>query len=677
MQRLLLVAPIMLALAAAPCAVRAQTAPAIARLIITPASRTIVAGDTMRLRTEARDAQGNVLAGVTVRYRLGGSARFEGKVDSLGLLTASSTAVLPVTVTATMPGAAPVFEVIDITAVPGPAARIDLSPSTPKLVVGQRVRATARAYSATGDVRADRIAWSSDNAAVASVSATGLITALRAGRAAIVATSGGVSQRLPVVVAAASLSSLSLTPGHVEARTGDVLRFAITAKDAAGQTIAGLTPTWSFSPGQGQIDADGAFVGYEPGDYTITASFGARSVESTITLAPRDVRRPLSLVGRLPRTRFTTEEVWLHQDGKHAYLGSGGGGDVLYALDISNPADPKVTDSIVSNTRRVNDVMTFPDGKFLVFTREGASDRKNGIVIASLDDPAHPKPIAEFTDGVTGGVHSAFVYKQDKYGTFIFLTNDGTGALHVIDVNDPYHPKEVARWKTEGRPDAGRSLHDIDLRDGLLYASYWNDGLIVLDVGNGVKGGSPSNPVKVSQFKYDLNAMYKQVEVDGGPGFIRGTHTAWRHKNYVFIADEVFPAAGPKGTKDASAGRAYGRLQVVDVSDIANPKAVAFYEPEHGGVHNLWVAGDSLYMGAYNAGFRVFDISGELRGDLRAQGREIGHLNTADMDGKVKNAAMTWGVVVNPKDGLAYVNDDNNGLWIVRIEPKPVKKVIP
>ncbi len=670
-------APLLLALAAPLLAGSAQPAPKIARLVITPASRTMVAGDTMRLRTEARDAQGNVVSGVTVRYRLGGSARFEGRVDSLGLITASSTAILPVTVTATMPGAAPTFEVIEITAVPGPAARIDVSPTAPKLVVGQRVRSTARAVSANGDVRGDRMTWTSENPAVASVTATGLITALGAGTTAIVATTGGVAQRMPLVVAAASLSALTMTPGHVEARTGDVLRFAITAKDAAGKAITGLTPTWSFSPGQGQIDADGAFVGYEPGEYTITASFGARSVESTITLAPRDVRRPLSLVGRLPRTRFTTEEVWIHQDGKHAYLGSGGGGDVLYALDISNPADPKVTDSIVSNTRRVNDVMTFPDGKFLVFTREGASDRKNGIVIASLEDPAHPKPIAEFTDGVTGGVHSAFVYKQDKFGTFIFLTNDGTGALHVIDVNDPYHPKEVARWKTEGRPDAGRSLHDIDLRDGLLYASYWNDGLIVLDVGNGIKGGSPSNPVKVSQFKYDLNAMYKQVEVDGGPGFIRGTHTAWRHKNYVFIADEVFPAAGPKGTKDAAAGRAYGRLQVVDVSDITKPKVVAFYEPEYGGVHNVWVAGDSLYMGAYNAGFRVFDISGELRGDLRAQGREIGHLNTADMDGHVQNAAMTWGVVVNPKDGLAYVNDDNNGLWIIRIEPKPVKKVIP
>ena len=676
MKRPLIVAPVLLALAA-PLAAQAQAAPKIARLVITPASRTLMAGDTMRLRTEARDAQGNVLSGVTFRYRLGGSARFEGRVDSTGLLTASSTAMLPVTVTATMPGAAPAFEVIEITAVPGPAARIELLPSALKLVVGQRVRATARAFSANDDVRSDRVTWTSENPLIGSVSATGLITALKSGRTAIVATTGGVSQRLPMSVAAAALSSLTLTPGHVEARTGDVLRFAIAAKDAAGKPIIGLTPTWSFSPGQGQIDADGAFVGYEPGDYTITASFGARSVESTITLAPRDVRRPLSLVGRLPRTRFTTEEVWIHPDGKHAYLGSGGGGDVLYALDISNPAHPKVTDSIISNTRRVNDVMTFPDGKFLVFTREGASDRKNGIVIASLDDPAHPKPIAEFTDGVTGGVHSAFVYKQEKFGTFIFLTNDGTGALHVIDVNDPYHPKEVARWKTEGRPDAGRSLHDIDLRDGLLYASYWNDGLIVLDVGNGIKGGSPSNPVKVSQFKYDLNAMYRQVEVDGGAGFIRGTHTAWRHRNYVFIADEVFPAASPKGTKDASAGRAYGRLQVVDVSDITNPKVVAFYEPEYGGVHNVWVAGDSLYMGAYNAGFRVFDISGELRGDLRAQGREIGHLNTADMDGHVKNAAMTWGVVVNPKDGLAYVNDDNNGLWIIRIEPKPVKKVIP
>jgi hypothetical protein len=103
------------------------------------------------------------------------------------------------------------------------------------------------------------------------------------------------------------------------------------------------------------------------------------------------------------------------------------------------------------------------------------------------------------------------------------------------------------------------------------------------------------------------------------------------------------------------------------VTDITRPRAVAWYEPEFGGVHNVWVANDILYMGAYNGGFRAFDVSGELRGDLRAQEREIAHVHTADMDGFVKNAAMTWGVVV--RDGLAYVNDMYNGLWIIRIEP--------
>jgi hypothetical protein len=656
-------------------ALQQRPAPEIARIVVLPAGRTMIAGDTLRLTAEARDAQNNVIPNVTFRYRLGNSARFEGRVDSLGLVTAGSTATLPVTVTATLAGARPKFETIEIKALPGPAASIDIAPNTVKLVAGQRLRLSGRVFSATGDKRADAVAWRSSNPSVASVNAAGLVAAVKAGTANIVATVGGVSKSLPVSVVGGSIASLTLAPNTVQARTGDVLRFAVTAKDPGGKTIAGLTPTWSFAPGHGTIDDDGAFVGYESGEYTVIASFGTRSIEATVNLADRDVRRPLSLVGRLPRSRFSTEEVWLHQNGKNAYLGSGGGGDVLYALDISDPTNPTVTDSVITNTRRVNDVMTFPDGKFLVFTREGASDRKNGIVICSIDDPAHPKIIAEFTDGVTGGVHSIFVNKQDKFGTFLYLTNDGTGALHILDVNDPYHPKEVARWKTEGRPDAGRSLHDIDLRDGLLYASYWNDGLVVLDVGNGMKGGSPSNPKLVSQFKYDLNALYKQVEVDGGPGFIRGTHTAWRNKNYVFIADEVFPASYPKGTKDAAAGRAYGRLQVIDVSDLAHPKSVAWYEPEYGGVHNVWVLGDTLYMGAYNAGFRVFDISGELRGDLRAQGREIGHLNTADMDGRVKNSAMTWGVVVNPKDGLAYVNDDNNGLWVVKIEPKP--KVVP
>ncbi len=658
-----------LSLIVATSPLAAQT-PEVARIAITPAKPTMVAGDTLRLSAQALDASGKPVDGVKIRFQAQGG-RFEGTVDSLGLVESGATGTLPVVAVAVIPGARPKIERFEVRMVAGPAASIKPSHASIKLALTQRLRIGGQVFSRTNDLRAgDRISWASSAPNVARVDQDGMITGAAAGKATLTGTSGAATVKVPVEVVGAQVASLEIFPARVDARQGDVQRFRVNAKDARGNAMSGLSTSWSFSPGEGLIEQDGAFTAYTPGEYVVTASQGARSVQAVVRVGAREVRRPLTVVGRLSRTRFTTEEVWIHPNGKVAYLGSGSGGDVMVAIDISDPSKPVITDSIVSNTRRVNDVMTSPDGKYLVFTREGASDRKNGIVICSLEDPLHPKVISEFTEGVTAGVHSAFIFQQEKYGTHIYLTNDGTGALHVIDINDPYKPKEVAQWRTPRiHGDAGRTLHDIDVQNGLLYASYWNDGLVILDVGNGMKGGTPSNPQVVSQYKYDLNFLYRDVEAVGGPGFIRGTHTAWRHKNYVFIADEVFPSSGVKGAKDAAAGRAYGRMQVIDVSDIANPKSVAYYEPEFGGVHNVWIAGDTLYMGAYNGGFRTFDISGELRGDLRAQGREIGHLNTADMDGRVKNTAMTWGVVV--KNGLAYVNDMYNGLWVVKIEPKP------
>jgi hypothetical protein len=638
----------------------------IAELVVTPSAAVMTPGDTLRLRVEARDSAGRSMRNVQVRYFL----RFEGSVDSTGLVTAASPGNLAVTAFATVPGTRPFVKSIPVKVLPGPAARVAITPAVTKVAIGQRLRLSAVSYSSQGDPRDDRPSWTSSNAAVLRVDGNGVVTGVAAGRATVSATVGGVAGRVTIEVPATRVASVEIRPREANGKQGDVIRFSARALDANGAEIAGLMPTWSFSPGQGMIEQDGAFVGYEASDYLVTASFGRAAAQAPVTLDHRDVRRPAQVVGRLPRTLFGTEEVWVHPNGKNVYLGTSGGGDRMYAIDVSDPAHPVVTDSVMANTRRVNDIMTTPDGRFLVFTREGAADRKNGLVICSLEDPAHPKQIAEFTDGVTAGVHSAYVYRQEKYGTHVFLTNDGTGALHVLDIGDPYHPKEVAQWRTTNRPEAGRTLHDVDIQDGLAYLSYWNDGLVILDVGNGMAGGSPSNPQLVSQYKYDLGTLYRDVEARHGPGYIRGTHTAWRHKNYVIIADEVFPAGSVEGAKDAAAGRAFGRLQVLDVSDLKNPRSVAWYEPEYGGVHNVWVAGDTLYLGAYNGGFHAFDISGELRGDLRAQQREIVHVHTADMDAHEggQNTPLTWGVVV--KDGLAYVNDMNSGLWIVRMKPR-------
>jgi hypothetical protein len=643
-----------------------QAAPSDQRLIISPDDLSLHPGDSILLQARLVDGEGRDVPQAQIRYQPAGG-RFEGVVRQDGTVLAGATGTIPVAVVAVRPGSPPLVEVVNVRIVPGPAARVEISHIPLRMLPGQTLRVSGEAYSAQEDRRTDQVRWGSSDENVLRVTPMGLVTAVAPGRATLTGSAGAASERRTIEVVATEVARIELTPSEVQARQGDVIDFRARALDAQGREIEGLEPTWTFTPGSGLLGPTGRFVGYEPGDYSITASFGIRAATAAITLDHRDVRRQVEVVGRLPRTLFTTEEVWLHPSGEYAYLGTGGGGDRFYAIDIRDPADPVVTDSVVANTRRVNDLMTTPDGRYMVFTREGAADRRNGLVIAHLYDPAHPVPIAEFTEGVTAGVHSSFIYHQEPWGTHVYLTNNGTGALHVLDINDPYNPVEVAQWRTP-RPDAARTLHDVDVQDGLAYASYWNDGLVILDIGAGIKGGSPHDPQLVAWVKYDLNEEYRDVELRHGPGFIRGTHTAWRHGKYVFVGDEVFPAGPVEGADGAAASRAFGNMHVFDVSDIENPVKVAWWRPDYGGVHNLWAAGDTLYMGAYNAGFRTFDISGELFGDLGAQAREMVHVHTGDMDGLVPNDPMTWGVVV--RDGLAYVNDMHNGLWIIRMKPR-------
>jgi hypothetical protein len=82
----------------------------------------------------------------------------------------------------------------------------------------------------------------------------------------------------------------------------------------------------------------------------------------------------------------------------------------------------------------------------------------------------------------------------------------------------------------------------------------------------------------------------------------------------------------------------------------------------------VWVAGDTLYLGDYQGGLRVLDISGELQGDLLRQGREVAHVYTGDKDGFTPNTANAWGAVY--RNGYIFVPDINSGLWIVKVESK-------
>jgi hypothetical protein len=642
-----------------PAAPRSAASP-IAKVMIRPAEAAVLVGDSLKLKVAAYDSLGREYPDVAVSWFATGG-HFEGSVDSLGVVIGGSTGTITVTaLVRPRAGGRATTALGRVTVLPQPAAKLTISPQPSRLYAGQSLVLVATPYAANDDRRYDEVTWASDKPAVAAVTGDGRVTARMPGRAIITATAGRASRRLEVLVVANPVTQVAIEPAQAAVRAGDVVKFRFSAR-ATSRVVTDALPEWALNSGGGQVEEDGSFVADLPGTYRVLATFAGRTAEAVVKVSPRDVQRPTTLVGRLP-IKGMSAEFWLHPDGKHGYLTTIG--DRIYAIDLSDPAKPVIADSVVVDARVINDLMTTEDGKYGVLTREGASNRKNGIVVLSFEDPAHPKPIAEFTETVTGGVHSTFVYRG-----FVYLTDDATGSMRVIDIRDPYKPHQVARWETPRAP-AGRMLHDIDVKDGLAYLSYWNDGLVVLDVGNGVKGGSPENPVLVSQLKYDLNALYREVEAVGGPGFIRGTHTAWRSGKYVFVGDEVF-SAKPRPTEGGGViglGRAYGRLHVVDVSDLARPKIVAYYEPKDGGTHNVWVAGDTLYLGDYQGGLRLLDISGELRGDMLRQGREIAHVVTGDKQGQVPNAPNAWGAIY--RDGYIYVPDINSGLWIVKVDAK-------
>jgi hypothetical protein len=242
--------------------------------------------------------------------------------------------------------------------------------------------------------------------------------------------------------------------------------------------------------------------------------------------------------------------------------------------------------------------------------------------------------------------------------------------MRVIDFADVKNPKEVARWQTEnpvagtirtkeGDVIAGRYLHDLYVKDGLAYLAYWHDGLVILDVGAGLKGGSPEHPKLVSQLRFNHYELY-------GDGWLAGAHSVFRYRNYLFIGDEVLPAFFDIYAHKRIAVR--GICHVIDIADINHPRKVAEYPVPEGGAHNIWVENDLMYMGYYSSGGRIVDVSGELRGDLYRQGREIARLWTGDPDGFRPNMPFTWGA--QPHKGLIYFNDINSGLWIVKLGEK-------
>ena len=432
--------------------------------------------------------------------------------------------------------------------------------------------------------------------------------------------------------------------------------------DADDQPVPDVAVIWSAAEGGGTLaPATGATGsdGVASATFTLGPSNGEQRAEAQVgdlagspvvfTATATTASSALRALGGGDNVddRYSSD-LWVH--GNYAYTGTWGNrtgnvGNVLKVWSLDAAGAPTPLGSVTNpDVGIVSDVQVSDDGQLLVYSGERGTN--GGIYLYGLSDPAQPSFLGAAEVG-PAGVHTVTLSTIGGRLYAFAARNPGpTGdaaddpALLVYDVTAPATPTRVARVPV---PRA-YGIHDTFVRDGLAFVFAWNTGVIIYDVGNGIRGGSPAAPVEVSRLVTSANS------VSGGPA----VHNGWWFHNpvtseqrYLFIGQE---GAGIIGSQSS------GDIHVVDVSDLAQPREVAFFHLNGAGTHNFWMdeGKQVLYAAYYNGGIVALDVSGTLSGNLSgrllAQSRPGGNGNT-----------YTWGVQL--ANGYLYAIDMLSGLW--------------
>ncbi|MDE5871450.1 MAG: Ig-like domain-containing protein, partial [Muribaculaceae bacterium] len=204
-------------------------------------------------------------------------------VDTDGKVTAISLGEATITATC-----GPVSATCKVTVVLTPVENVTLSAESLDLVEGET--ATLTATVAPADATDKTITWTSDNDEVATVSADGEVTAVKAGTATITATTAnGMSATCSVTVTAKIIDAtdLILSQTTAELKVGETVTLGATV---IPENTTDKTVTWTSDNEEvATVDAEGKVTAISLGEATITATCGDVTATCMVTVVPTPV----------------------------------------------------------------------------------------------------------------------------------------------------------------------------------------------------------------------------------------------------------------------------------------------------------------------------------------------------------------------------------------------------
>ena len=267
-------------------------------------------------------------------------------------------------------------------------------------------------------------------------------------------------------------------------------------------------------------------------------------------------------------------------------------------VDITTPSNPTVAATLrdgqggFNRLREPWDIATHTiGGKHYALV---ASPWDNVVQIIDISDPTDPQPVSAPTDGSDGfeglgGALGIAVHTVD--GRHYALVASGTdNAMQIIDITSPANPSSASLVRENvGGYDELNGATDIvtvtiDNRHYALVVGQTDDGVQIIDFTD------PRNPTPAASVTDEVNGF---TGLDGGYSI---TAVTIRDRHYALVASALDNA-----------------VQVIDVTDPRNPKAVA--APVHG-------------QGGFQALFSVVGVSAGAIG-----GRYYGLAASFGLDG--------------------------------------------
>ncbi|MGI8547056.1 MAG: Ig-like domain-containing protein [Gemmatimonadaceae bacterium] len=275
------------------------TSPApVATVSVLPGSLSLTTGQTASVSALALDADQKVLSGRAVTWSSANSA--VATVDGSGSVRAVGAG--NTTITATSEGKAGTAQVVVTAPAAVPVASVAVNPSTGNIVVGGTLMLSATTRDASGATISGRsVAWSTTAPQIATVSSSGVVTAISPGNVTITAGSEGkigsasITVQAPAPPAPAPVASVAVSPSSGTIAVGGTLALSATVRDASGNTLSGRTVTWSSStPQVATVSSSGVVTAVAPGSATITATSEERSGSAAINV-PAPAPAPASV----------------------------------------------------------------------------------------------------------------------------------------------------------------------------------------------------------------------------------------------------------------------------------------------------------------------------------------------------------------------------------------------